>query len=129
MGHVGRGARKHLQWEEAGFARPEQRPLELPTWPISSRSHSGEINSRCKLLSTSLLLPFVDANPLSQAGHQPNPKDAEREHELEIELSVPTLLDQANRLQASQDNQFTDLVEGFLANAILLSRKASEFKS
>ncbi len=31
-------------------------------------------------------------------------------------------------MQDGQGNQFTDLVEGFLANAILLSRKASEFK-
>ena len=55
-------------------------------------------------------------------------KDSDKEHELEIELSVPALLDQAGRLSDGRDNQFTDLVEGFINNARLLSRKAGEFR-
>ena len=63
-----------------------------------------------------------------QTGLPPG-KEADKEHELEIELNVPALLDQARRLRDGEENQYMDLVEGFVNNAILLSRKASDFRA
>ncbi|KAH8881726.1 mRNA triphosphatase CET1 [Thozetella sp. PMI_491] len=73
-------------------------------------------------------IDLTQVKSILAAGHQPLSKE-EKEHELEIELSVATLLDQARRLHEGQDNQFTELIEGFIDNAKILSRKASEFKA
>lgn len=47
---------------------------------------------------------------------------AEKEHELEIELSTAALREQGQRAAAGQPHEYLTLVEGFIDNVRLLAR-------
>jgi len=52
---------------------------------------------------------------------------AGKEHELEIELNPSTLIDQGRRLMNHEPHKFPELIESFVDNIRLLSRKTNEF--
>ncbi|KAK5657478.1 hypothetical protein OQA88_3050 [Cercophora sp. LCS_1] len=51
----------------------------------------------------------------------------EKEHELEIEMNADIVLDQGNKAKAGLLNQYYDLVEGFINNIRVMTKKAGEF--
>ena len=51
----------------------------------------------------------------------------EKEHELEIELAPGILLDQGRKALSGAPHRYPELVEGFVDNVRVLSRKAREF--
>lgn len=53
----------------------------------------------------------------------PNPS---REHELEVELDAPVIIDQGRRAVSNRPNQYLDIISGFLGNIRLLARQARE---
>ncbi|PKS08690.1 hypothetical protein jhhlp_004743 [Lomentospora prolificans] len=50
-----------------------------------------------------------------------------KEHELEIELSASTIIEQGRRLMSHEPHKYPELVEAFVDNIRLLSRKTGEF--
>lgn len=51
----------------------------------------------------------------------------EKEHELEIELASPIVLDQGSKAMSGGAHRYQELIEGFLDNVRVLSRKARDF--
>ncbi|CAI4214577.1 unnamed protein product [Parascedosporium putredinis] len=50
-----------------------------------------------------------------------------KEHELEIELEASTVLEQGRRIMAHEPHKYPELIESFVDNIRLLSRKTGEF--
>lgn len=73
----------------------------------------------CSRPGTVLLVKSCPAADLSQ----PNVKKI---HELEIELDAEAVVDQGRRAMDGQPHNYDFLVEGFVNNIRLLSRKARE---
>ncbi|KAK4187482.1 CYTH-like domain-containing protein [Podospora australis] len=61
---------------------------------------------------------------------QPNAtREPSKEHELEVELDAPVIVDQGRRHAQNRPNQYLDLVTGFLSNIKLLAREARKHSS
>lgn len=63
---------------------------------------------------------------LSNAGPG-NTQRTDKEHELEIELASPIVLDQGAKAMSGAPHRYQELIEGFLDNVRVLARKAREF--
>ena len=58
--------------------------------------------------------------------HQIAPKTG-KEHEVEIELASPIVLDQGAKAMSGAPHRYQELIEGFLDNVRVLARKARDF--
>lgn len=75
------------------------------------------------MVQTPSLATLAVANTsLTQGAHRPG-----KEHELEIELSASTIIEQGRRLMSHEPHKYPELVEAFVDNIRLLSRKTGEF--
>lgn len=52
----------------------------------------------------------------------------DKEHELEIEVSGPAIIEQGRRAMAGEPQGYQDLIEGFIDNIRVLARKGREFQ-
>ncbi|TDZ19074.1 mRNA-capping enzyme subunit beta [Colletotrichum orbiculare MAFF 240422] len=69
----------------------------------------------------------IDLTQVTQMKPGPgNSQRMDKEHELEIEMSSGILLDQQRRAMASESHQYPQLVEGFVDNVRVLTRKIAE---
>ncbi|KAG6003192.1 hypothetical protein E4U21_002269 [Claviceps maximensis] len=63
---------------------------------------------------------------MSNSGPGNAPK-TDKEHELEIELASPIVLDQGAKAMSGAPHRYQELIEGFLDNVRVLARKAKDF--
>ena len=61
-------------------------------------------------------------NQITQASQR-----IDKEHELEIEVSAATLIEQGRRAMSGEPHRYQELVEGLVDNVRVLSRKARDF--